>query len=427
METTIMDSIDDSAVAGLLGVLREVGIEVDRSPRRLSEYSYDASNYRVRPTAVAIPRTVDDVRTILRSCTASGVPATVRGGGTSMAGNAIGTGLIIDLSRWLASIGSLDAVNGSIWVDAGVVLGELRAHVEKATCGKLTFAPDPSSLTRATVGGSIGNDACGNHSVAYGRMTHHVQELEIVTADGAHLIVGRDFLRAVDQSDIQSVARAQELQRELKSLVQTNLAPIRIELESIPRQVSGYHLGHLLPENGFDVSGALSGSEGTCAVVVRAKVGLVSKPATTVLLCLGYDNTIESARDVVTILAAKPSAVEGLDVAIVDIMRHRRGAASVDSLAKGNAFLMVEFPGDTIEQATVACRRLLEKLHAGGRVVDHSIVTDPDERAKLWRVREDGAGLSSRRIDGVQTGRAGRTRRLPQNASQTISPTCCPW
>lgn len=397
---------DDGGAADMTQLLRELrdaSIEVDQSARRRSEYSYDASNYRVRPAAVAFPRSVDDVREILRSCCAFGVPITARGGGTSMAGNAVGDGLIIDLSRWVNAVGRVDTDSGTVWVDAGVVLGELRAHIEKVSRGEFTFAPDPSSLTRATIGGSIGNDACGNHSVAYGRMTHHVEEVELVTADGAFLRAGRGYLCAVDDSDAHSVARAEELNLDLRSLVDGNLAAIRVELQTIPRQVSGYHLGHLLPEHGFDVARALAGSEGTCAVVIRAKVQLVRKPRTAVLLCLGYEDTIESARDVTTILAAKPSAIEGLDASIVDIMRHRRGAQSVDCLPHGNAYLMVEFSADTIDEARADCDRLLATLGAEGRVLDHSVVTEPLERAKLWRVREDGAGLSSQRIDGVQT------------------------
>lgn len=393
----------DKPLKRLLGRLEHHGVEVDNSPRRRSEYSYDASNYRVRPAAVAFPKSVEDVRTVLRLCSDLRVPVTIRGGGTSMAGNAIGEGLVMDLSRCMTSIGALDADHATVWADAGVVLGELRTHIERATAGTLTFAPDPSSLTRATVGGSIGNDACGNHSVAYGRMTNHVREVELVTADGAYLRAGRDFLRAVDETDTHSVARAEELMEGLKALAAENLATLRVELQTIPRQVSGYHVGHLLPEHGFDVAAALAGSEGTCAVVVRAKVGLVPKPLTTALLCLGYRDTIDSARDVMTILSAKPSAIEGLDVSIVDIMRHRRGAASVESLPRGSAFLMVEFSDNTLQQAAASCEDLVDKLHTDGRVVDFAIVTDPVERAKLWRVREDGAGLSSRRIDGVQT------------------------
>lgn len=391
-----------AGIASLLSDLQAQGIEVDASDRRRSEYSYDASNYRVRPAAVAFPTTVGDVRAILRGCSAAGVPVTTRGGGTSMAGNAVGEGLVVDISRWMTTVGEIDADSHTLWVDAGVVLGELRSHVEKSTAGEFTFAPDPSSLTRATIGGSIGNDACGNHSVAYGRMTHHVVEIDLVTADGAYLRAGRDGVRAVED-DPHSMARADELNTELTSLVQAHLAPLRTELRTIPRQVSGYHLGELLPEQGFDVARALAGSEGTCAIIVRARVTLVPKPRTTALLCLGYEDTVQSARDVMTILAAGPSAIEGLDLSIVEIMRHRRGASSVDALPRGNAYLMVEFSADTIDAARADCEQLLERLRVDGRALDHSIVTEPTLRAKLWRVREDGAGLSSRRIDGIQT------------------------
>lgn len=389
--------------SGLLHGLRAQHIEIDDSTRRRWEYSYDASNYRVQPLAVVFPRSVDEVREVLRLCTHHGIAVTARGGGTSMAGNAVGEGVVIDLSRWMTAVGEIDEASSTVWADAGVVLGELRSRIESQTSGALTFAPDPSSLTRATVGGSVANDACGNHSVAYGRMTQHVVEVELVTADGAHLHAGPGGLRAVDDDDRDSVQRAAELDDELRSLAQAHLAPLRTELQTIPRQVSGYHLGHLLPEQGFDVAKALAGSEGTCAVIVRVKVALVPKPRTTALICLGYDDTIDSARDVMPILAAGPTAIEGLDSLIVDIMRHRRGAASVDSLPGGNAYLMVEFSADTIEEARADCERLRETLRENGRVVDHSIVTEPGERAKLWRVREDGAGLSSRRVDGVQT------------------------
>lgn len=393
----------DADIALLVQELRQRRVEIDDSARRRSEYSYDASNYRVRPAAVAFPRSVTEVREILRLSAANGLAVTVRGGGTSMAGNAVGVGVVVDLSRWMTAVGDIDVRSRTVWVEAGVVLGELRSQVERVTDGVLTFAPDPSSSTRATIGGSIANDACGNHSVAYGRMSHHVEEVELVTADGAHLLAGRDGLHAVDEADSQSVARAEKLNADLRSLIEENLAAIRTELETIPRQVSGYHLGQLLPERGFHVARALAGSEGTCAVVIRAKVGLVPKPRTNALLCLGYDGTVDSARDVTTLLGGKPTAIEGLDLSIVDIMRHRRGGESVDSLPRGRAFLMVEFPGDTIEQAAARCHSALEAVRANRRVLDHSIVTKPTDRAKLWRVREDGAGLSSRRIDGVQT------------------------
>ncbi|WP_251364435.1 MULTISPECIES: FAD-binding and (Fe-S)-binding domain-containing protein [unclassified Leucobacter] len=387
----------------LLTKLRAFGIEVDDASRRRSEYSFDASNYRIRPKAVVFPRTVEEIRNVLRAANEAGMPVTTRGGGTSMAGNAIGHGLILDLSRRFTAAAEVNIEDRTVWADAGVVLGELRKLVERTTGGELTFAPDPSSLSRATVGGSIGNDACGNHSVAYGRMMQHLREIEVVTVDGAHLRLARGSIEAVDPEDAQSTARAKQLTTELRELVQAHLAPLRVELQRIPRQVSGYHLGHLLPEQGFDAAAVLAGSEGTIAVITRALVGLVPRPAAVALLCLGYESTIESARDVMKILESQPTAVEGLDRSIVEIMRHRRGAESVAGLPNGGAFLMVEFSANDVDDARVQCERLLEALSVEGRAIDSAVVTDPATRAKLWRVREDGAGLSSRRVDGKQT------------------------
>ncbi|SJM67849.1 FAD-binding and (Fe-S)-binding domain-containing protein [Gulosibacter sp. 10] len=399
-----MTAIQDRASAApVLNRLAAAGVEVDTTNRRLQEYSYDASNYRVRPEGVVFPRTRAEVIKTLAACDEAGTPVTLRGGGTSMAGNAVGEGVIVDMSRYLNVVDEIDLDSKSVWVDAGVVLSQLRSRVEKLTGGELTFAPDPSSVSRATIGGSIGNDACGNHSVAYGRMSHHVHEVELVTIDGAHLIAGKGGVRAVAEGDTHSEARAITLNDELKTLADDHLEALRLELQTMPRQVSGYHLGHLLPENGFDLARVLAGSEGTCAIVLRARVGLVPRPKATALLCVGYDSTVESARDVTTILEARPSAIEGLDAAIVDIMRHRRGPETVDTLPEGKAYVIIEISDDTIEAAGAQCEALVERLREQGGIRDHVVVTDPVERAKVWRIREDGAGLSSKRIDGVQT------------------------
>lgn len=389
-----------------LAALADSGVEIDFSDRRRWEYSYDASNYRVRPAAVAFPRDTGQLRELVAACRESGLPVTGRGGGTSMAGNAIGEGVVIDLSRYMRGMGQIEYdVDGtaSLWAEAGVVLSDLRNHVERESGGALTFAPDPSSHTRATLGGAHGNDACGNHSVAYGRTSHHVLEAELVTADGAHLLAGPGGVRASDPDDESSAARAAQLNENLRELASSNLAVFRTQLQTIPRQVSGYHLGHLLPEEGFDVAAALAGSEGSCALLARMRVRLVPKPATTALLCLGYDDTIDAARDIAPMLAAKPTAIEGLDAAIVDIMRARRGPESVDALPRGRAYVIVEFSDDDIDQARAACEQLAAELAGLGRLRDHIVESDPVRRAKLWRVREDGAGLISRRLDGTQT------------------------
>jgi FAD/FMN-containing dehydrogenase/Fe-S oxidoreductase len=387
----------------VLAKLEAAGVPAESSGHRLAAYSYDASNYRVPPAAVVFPRSVDDVVAVMAACRETGTPLISRGGGTSMAGNAVGPGVVLDFSRHMNRILSINAAGGSADVEAGVVLSHLTREAESSTGGNVTFAPDPSSKTRATIGGSIGNDACGNHSVRYGRTSDHVLEIDVVTSDGARLTASHTGLRATDPADAHSVSRAFQLGEDLKELAGNNLAAFRTELGRIQRQVSGYHLSHLLPENGLNVARALVGSEGTCAVVVRARMKLVPKAPSALLVCLGYEDVVDAARDIETILEYSPAAVEGIDEAIVDTMRLRRGADSVLGLPGGKAFLYVDLDGENPDEVAGNAARLLERLAGNGRLVDGRAVSDPTERATLWRVREDGAGLSSRPASGGES------------------------
>lgn len=410
--------------AALLAALTSAGLEPEADPRRIAEYSYDASNYRVSPAAVLFPRSEAEVAAALAVCHRLGVPATARGGGTSMAGNAIGDGLVLDLSRHMHRVREVDEAAASVTAEAGVVLTDLRAAVHAATGDRLTFAPDPSSQTRACLGGAIGNDACGNHSVRHGRTADHVEALRLVTADGLRLTATRTGVEATDPGDASATARAAHLTAQLRDLAADHLGAIRTELGRFPRQVSGYHLRHLLPEQGFDVARALVGSEGTCAVVTAATMRIVPRAARTGLVVVGYADVVDAARDVPAILPHRPTAVEGVDEAIVATMRARRGADSVAELPAGRAWLFIELDhhdeddddnpatgrphtgrgagtGSTLD-ARIA--RLAEQLVQTGHAVEALVVTDPVARADLWRVREDGAGLSSRLTDPV-TGR----------------------
>ncbi|MBM6622793.1 FAD-binding oxidoreductase [Micrococcaceae bacterium RIT802] len=385
------------------GLLDAAGIEFDVSEHRRAEYSYDASNYRVRPLGVVFPRSAADVAATLRACHATGTPVTGRGGGTSMAGNAVGPGVVLDFSRHLNGIHSLD--EEALWVDVepGMVLATLSREIEARTAGRLTFAPDPSSKTRATVGGAIGNDACGNHSVRYGRTSDHVIEFDLITSDGTALTATAAGIRATDGHDAGAVRRAAELTTAMETLVNDNLAGFRTDLGRIQRQVSGYHLEHLLPEKGFNIARALVGSEGTCAVVVRARMALVHKPASALLLCVGYPDVVEAARDIEVILGFSPAAVEGIDDAIVATMRARRGEDSVTGLPDGKAWLYIDLDGANPHDVQAQADELLQRLRSIGRMVDGRVVPDATERASLWRVREDGAGLSSRLHTGGES------------------------
>lgn len=382
--------------ADIVELLATSGVEIDTSSRRLAEYSYDASNYRVAPLAVAFPRDADDVSRLVATCQRAGVPIVARGGGTSMAGNAIGRGVVLDMSRYMNAIVSVDAANRTTVVEPGVVLADLADAVQHRTGNRLTFAPDPSSRNRATIGGAIGNDACGNHSVRYGRTGDHVVSLDVVLADGTRLTATRTALRATDSDDVAAVERASQLTADLKALAAGYLAQFRLELGRIPRQVSGFHLANLLPENGFDVARALVGSEGTCAIVVGATMRLVDVPSSALLLIVAYDDVVDAARDVTTILKYSPAAIEGIDEQIVATMKARRGPDSVSELPAGRAWLYVELDGEDDVAVEAQARRLQGELRANGRALDCREVRDPVERSKLWRVREDGAGLSSR-------------------------------
>ncbi|MFC9504294.1 FAD-binding and (Fe-S)-binding domain-containing protein [Streptomyces sp. NPDC057002] len=386
-------------LAGLTARIAEIapGLRVETGPGATGPYAYDASNYRVLPWAVAFPRTAADVVAVLRACREAGVPVTARGGGTSMAGNAVGLGVVLDFSRHLNRILDIDPEARTARVETGAVLDALRTAT--APHG-LDFGPDPSSHSRCTLGGMIGNDACGNRSVRDGRTSGHVDALEIVTADGVRAVADRSGLHPVEPGDAEVIAR---LESDLRKLIADNLKPIRTELGRIPRQVSGYQLHRLLPENGFDMARALVGTEGTCAVVTAATVRLVATAQASALLTLGYDDVVDAAEDVPEILRFSPSAVEGMDEAIVATMRVRRGPDSVTGLPEGRAWLYVELEGE--DQAAVDGRaaELLDVLKAQGRLTGGRVVESPAERRSLWRVREDGAGLAARLVDGGES------------------------
>lgn len=389
---------ESASVSALLVQCPGVDIRTDTGTRAM--YAFDASNYRVLPLAVAIPRTVEEIRLLARACSRTGIPITPRGGGTSMAGNAVGPGVVVDLSVHLRSIRTVEPTRHRVEVEAGVVLDQLNAELAPL---HQQFAPDPSSHSRATIGGMIGNDACGNHSVRYGRTSGHVIDLDLVLADGALVRASRGGFAPVDADDIESQQRADQLNRDLRTLAAVNLAIIRTELGKISRQVSGYHLDNLLPENGFDVARSIAGTEGTCGLIVRATLRTVPTPDHTALLVIGYDDLVEAAEDVPKILTANPTAVEGIDARIVQTMRQRRGPESVTALPVGSAWLYVELDALTESAATQKAASLLADLRTQGRVRDARLIESAQERVRLWRVREDGAGLSARPSPTEQT------------------------
>ncbi len=353
-----------------------LGAVIDVSDLARALYSSDASLYRVVPRAVARPRTIEQVVMIMEAARAVGLPVTTRGAGTSCAGNAVGPGLILDTSRHLNRIIGVDHEARTAVVEPGVVQASLQ--VAAAPYG-LRFGPDPSTHTRCTVGGMIGNNACGPRALGYGKTADNVVALDVITGSGERLVL----------DDSSGVDHAPSLDA-LRSVVAANLATIRTEFGRFGRQISGYSLEHLLPEHGFDVARFLAGSEGTLAVIVGATVRLVADPPHKIMIALGYPTMADAGEATPAVLPHLPSAVEGLDRRIVDVVRRTRGESAVPPLPRGDGWLFVELVGD--DEADL--RRRASAVVGDAQALECLVITEPAQALALWKIREDGAGLA---------------------------------
>jgi len=387
--TTVAASPDELAAA-----LRKAGLaEIDTATRRRAEYSSDASNYRVVPLAVAFPRSADEIAAALAVCRELGVPLVGRGAGTSIAGNALSAGLVLDTSRHLNRVLSVDPDSRTAVVQPGTVLDSI---TRAAAPFGLRFGPDPSTHSRATIGGAIGNNACGSRALRYGRSADNVVSLDVLTGSGLRFTARRYGQDGPGTASGTGPDGEAALLAGLRALAGGSLATIRTEFGRFTRQVSGYSLEHLLPENGFDVAKFLSGTEGTLALTLGATVKLVDAPRATALAVLGYPDMPAAAEAVPGLLQHLPVALEGLDSRLVDVVRSRRGPAAVPGLPRGGGWLFAETAGDTVEEAVAAAR----KLAADGACLDSAVFTGP-QAAALWRIREDGAGLGGRTPAGA--------------------------
>ncbi|WP_438821360.1 FAD-binding and (Fe-S)-binding domain-containing protein [Demequina capsici] len=373
--------LDDLAHA-----LRAAGLaEVETGARRRAEYSTDASNYRVVPQVVVFPRDADEMLAVHAVSRATRTPLTMRGAGTSVAGNAIGTGIVVDTSRHLNRILDVDVEARTARVQPGVIMGDLQRLVEPHG---LRFGPDPSTWTRATLGGMIGNNACGPHALAFGRTADNVLSLDVV--DG----LGRRFTASPRSGSGGGPVAVPGL----KELVDANLALIRTEFGRFTRQVSGYSMEHLLTENGADLGRFLVGSEGTLATTLEATLRLVEVPRVRLTGVFAYDDMPAAADAVVPMLPHRPQAIEGLDARLVARVRAAKGDAGVPEFPPGAGWLLVEVGAPTAEEAEEA----MAALAADSGTSTYRVVRDAKESAKLWAIRADGAGLAGRSADNKE-------------------------
>lgn len=414
-------NVDAEGLARALRLSIEGEVRFDEQAKSL--YALDASNYRQIPIGVVIPRSTEDVVKTVQLCRQYNAPILGRGAGTSIAGQCCNVAVVIDYSKYLNRIIEFNPEEGYAWVEPGIILDDLRNLAE--TKG-LTFGPDPATHDRCTVGGMIGNNSCGVHSIMAGRTVDNIEELEILTYDGVRMKVGATTEQELKQI-IAEGGRRGEIYAQLKDLRDRYAEQIRKRFPKLPRRVSGYNLEELLPENGFQVARALVGTEGTCVTILAAKVRLVHSPPFRSLVVLGYPDVYHAADHVPEILAHRPVGLEGMDDYLLNFLKKKQAErvlgmhtrASVrndagaigeaefqsapgpkrkgaeDVLPPGHGWLLVEFGGDSMGEAQAKCRRLMQALSMHSNAPSMKLMEDPKEEKMVWEVRKSGLGATA--------------------------------
>ncbi|HEX8172080.1 MAG TPA: FAD-linked oxidase C-terminal domain-containing protein [Thermoanaerobaculia bacterium] len=379
-------SVDAAALAAELRASIRGEVRFDDGSRAL--YSTDASNYRQVPIGVVIPRDTSDVLAAVALARKHGAPILGRGAGTSLAGQCCNVAVVLDFSKYMHRIVEMNPAAHYARVEPGIVLDDLRREAERHT---LTFAPDPATHAQCTLGGMIGNNSCGVHSIMAGKTVDNIDELEILTYDGTRMRVGAtsdDELRAI----IAAGGRRGEIYAGLARIRDRYADLIRAKFPKIPRRVSGYNLDELLPENGFHVARALVGSECTCAIVLEARTKLVYSPPARALLVLSYQTVYDAADDVPRVLRFGPIGLEGFDDLLVrDQQFKQMNPHGIALLPPGGGWLLVEFGGQTYEEAAAKAQRLADTLEPPRtRLFDNASA----EARFVWAVRESGLGAT---------------------------------
>ena len=355
-------------------------------------YATDGSNYRQLPIGVVLPRDADDVIATISFARKYGAPILCRGGGTSLAGQCCNVAVIVDMSKYMAAILDVDPTKRLARVQPGVILDHLRNAAEKH---RLTFGPDPATHDRCTIGGMIGNNSCGVHSVMAGKTDDNIEQLDILTYDGVRMTVGSTTDQGVE-GIIRQGGRRAEIYAGLRTLRDKYSDLIRQRYPNIPRRVSGYNLNYLLPENGFNLARALVGSEGTCVTVLEATCRLVESPPERVLLVIAYPDVFQCADHVPDIMAHRPIGLEGIDDLLVKCTR-RKGinTEGLELLPEGGGWLLAEFGADTCGEAEAQARKLMVELSGVASPPQMRLFTDTQQAKKIWEVRESSLGVTS--------------------------------
>ncbi|GIK17591.1 MAG: oxidoreductase [Planctomycetota bacterium] len=389
----------DPGATRLAARLREsVEGDVRFDPLSRTIYATDASIYQIAPVGVVLPRHVGDVAATVRICAEEGVPIIPRGGGTGLAGGAVGHGVVLDFSRYMNQIGAIDAEARTVKVEPGVVLDHLNNRVAREG---LFFAPDVATSSRATLGGMIANNSCGARSVRFGRTVDHVRELTVVLADGAVVTFRRPPAASgppisARTSDPGAEDRTARLEDGLRGIRDGHAGEIAARFPTVLRSNGGYGLDRLGPVGTpIDATRILCGSEGTLAIVVGATLDLVPRPVHRALVILEFDDVLEALAATPDALAHRPSAVELVDRAILDATRGSPTYAPRRRFLRGDpaAILVVEFLSDSSEGVRETARAAFDDLQRRPQIRAASLLTDACEQDDVWTVRKAGLGL----------------------------------
>ncbi|HSU98119.1 MAG TPA: FAD-binding and (Fe-S)-binding domain-containing protein [Gemmatimonadaceae bacterium] len=356
-------------------------------------YSTDASNYRQIPVGIVLPRDADDVVAAVAVCREHGVPIVARGGGTDLAGATCNAAVVLDMSKYMNHVLEINWDEKWARVEPGTVLDDLRDQAEQR---HLTFGPDPATHSRNTLGGMIGNNSCGMHAQMAGKVEENTLELEILTYDGLRMWVGPATDAECD-AIIAEGGRRGDIYARLRGIRDRYADEIRERFPHIPRLVSGYPLQQLLPECGFNVARALVGTENTCVTVLQAKLRLVHSPPSRTLVVFGFDDIFTAGDQVAFCNAHSPIALEGIDASMFTYMQDKHmSTAGRKMLPDGNAWLIVEFGGDTEEDADGQARGLMTAFQATAKPPTMKLFDDEAEEKRLWEIRESGLGSTSK-------------------------------
>ncbi len=381
------------ALAGALAKAVEGEVRFGDGDRAL--YATDASNYRQVPLGVVVPRTVDDVTAAVKLCHRYDAPLVMRGGGTALAGQTCNVAVVIDCSKYLNRVLEIDPQRRRAIVEPGCVLDTLRNAAEEF---HLTFGPDPATHDHNTLGGMLGNNSCGVHSIMAGRTSDNVESLDIVTYDGLRLEVGPTS-DAQLRWHLRAGGRQAEIYHALDEFRQRYRNLILERFPQIPRRVSGYeNLDELLPEKGFNVARALVGTESTCVTILGAKLCLVPSPPARVLAIIGFDDIFRAADAVPEVLEYEPIGLEGVDEELVDLIREKHfHPEEISALPKGCGWLVTEFGADTADEAVAKARRLGDAFARKGHAV--KVMRDKAQQKEIWDVREAALAVTAHRPD----------------------------